>query len=302
MSPTSSSSAVPMNGRTVVVTGGNSGVGKATATALAAAGAHTVITARSEERGRQALADIRRASGSDRVDLVVFDLADLASVRAGSTELLDRYEQIHVLVNNAGLVLSERSETGDGFESTFAINHLGPFLLTHLLTERLIASAPARVVNVASTAHRSARHGLDFDDLQARRGYRGMQVYARSKLANILFTNQLARRLASTGVTANSLHPGVVATGYARDGDTSGVLAFGVKVIKPFVLTPEKGARTSVFLASSPEVAEVTGQYFVKCRARTTSPAARSEAAAELLWSVSEELVGLAEPTADGSA
>jgi NAD(P)-dependent dehydrogenase (short-subunit alcohol dehydrogenase family) len=277
-------------------------VGKATATALAAAGAHTVITARSEERGRQALADIRRASGSDRVDLVVFDLADLASVRAGSTELLDRYEQIHVLVNNAGLVLSERSETGDGFESTFAINHLGPFLLTHLLTERLIASAPARVVNVASTAHRSARHGLDFDDLQARRGYRGMQVYARSKLANILFTNQLARRLASTGVTANSLHPGVVATGYARDGDTSGVLAFGVKVIKPFVLTPEKGARTSVFLASSPEVAEVTGQYFVKCRARTTSPAARSEAAAELLWSVSEELVGLAEPTADGSA
>ena len=206
---------------------------------------------------------------------MVFDLADLASVREGAGQLLERYEQIHVLVNNAGLVLSERTETTDGFESTFGINHLGPFLLTRLLTERLVASAPARVVNVASTAHRSARHGLDFDDLQSRRRYRGMQAYGRSKLANILFTTELARRLSGTGVTANSLHPGTVATGYARDGDASGVLAFGVKVIKPFILSPEKGARTSVYLASSPEVAEVTGQYFVKCRPRTPSPAAR---------------------------
>jgi NAD(P)-dependent dehydrogenase (short-subunit alcohol dehydrogenase family) len=280
-----------MDGRTVVVTGGNSGVGKATATALAAAGARTVITARSQTRGQQALADIRGASGSDQVDLVAFDLADLASVREGAKQLLDRYEQIHVLVNNAGLVLSERTETTDGFESTFAINHLGPFLLTRLLTERLVASAPARVVNVASTAHRSARHGLDFDDLQSRRHYRGMHAYSRSKLANILFTTELARRLSDTGVTANSLHPGTVATGYARDGDASGLLAFGVKVIKPFIRTPEKGARTSVYLASSPEVAEVTGQYFVNCRPRTPSPAARNEVAAGLLWSVSEELV-----------
>ncbi|HEY4947269.1 MAG TPA: SDR family NAD(P)-dependent oxidoreductase, partial [Acidimicrobiales bacterium] len=242
----------PMDGQTVVITGGNSGVGRATAAALAGAGARTVITARSESRGREALADIRRSSGSDQVDLVVFDLADLASVRKGAAVLLDRYDQIHVLVNNAGLVLTERTATADGFEATFGINHLGPFLLTRLLLDRLIASAPARVVNVASTAHRSARHGMDFDDLQSRRGYKGMQVYGRSKLANILFTDELARRLVGTGVTANCLHPGTVATGYARDGDATGFLAFGVKVIRPFILTPEQGARTSVYLASSP--------------------------------------------------
>jgi NAD(P)-dependent dehydrogenase (short-subunit alcohol dehydrogenase family) len=280
-----------MQGRTVVVTGANSGVGKATATALAGAGADTVITARSEERGRAAVTEIRRASGSDRVDLVRFDLGDLASVRRGAAEILERCPKIDVLVNNAGLVQSERSETVDGFEATFAINHLGPFLLTRLLTERLVASAPARVVNVASTAHQAARHGLDFDDLQSTRNYRGMRAYGRSKLANILFTDELARRLAGTGVTANSLHPGTVATGFARDHDATGFLAFGIKVIKPFILTPEQGARTSVYLATSPDVAEVSGRYFVKCRARTPSPAAQDVAAATLLWSVSEELV-----------
>jgi NAD(P)-dependent dehydrogenase (short-subunit alcohol dehydrogenase family) len=293
-----SASALPtasMQGRTVVITGANSGVGLATAVALARAGADTVITARHQGRGGQAVADVRRASGSDHVDLVVFDLADLASVRRGAEAVLDRCPRIDALVNNAGLVLSERTETVDGFEATFATNHLGPFLLTRLLTERLVASAPARVVNVASTAHQGARRGLDFDDLQSIRHYRGMQAYSRSKLANILFTNELARQLSGTGVTANSLHPGTVASGFARDDDAKGFLAFGVKVIKPFILTPEQGARTSVYLASSPEVADVTGQYFVKCRARTPSPAARDEAAAALLWSVSEELVDRAE-------
>jgi NAD(P)-dependent dehydrogenase (short-subunit alcohol dehydrogenase family) len=281
----------PMDGKTVVITGGNSGVGKATAEALAAAGASTVITARSESRGRQAQADIRRASGSDRVDLVLFDLADLESVRQGAAQLLDRYEQIHVLVNNAGLVLSERSETKDGFEATFGINHLGPFYLTRLLTDRLVASSPARVVNVASTAHRSARRGVGFDDLQSEKRYSGMNAYSRSKLANILFTNELARRLSGTGVTANSVHPGTVASGFARDDDAKGFLAFGIKVIKPFILTPQKGARTSVYVASSPEVADVTGRYFVKCRPRTPSAAAQDQNAATLLWSISEQLV-----------
>jgi NAD(P)-dependent dehydrogenase (short-subunit alcohol dehydrogenase family) len=280
-----------MDGRTVVITGANSGMGKATATALARAGARTVITARSESRGAEALADIRRASGSDQVDLVVFDLADLASVRDGAAQLLDRYGQIHVLVNNAGLVLSKRTETKDGFESTFGINHLGPFYLTRLLTDRLIASAPSRVVNVSSTAHSSARKGVGFDDLQSQSGYSGMRVYGRSKLANILFTTELARRMAGKGVTANSLHPGVVATGFARDDDASGFLAFGIKVIKPFILTPEKGARTSVYLASSPAVDGVTGKYFVKCRPKTPSAAAQDEVAAGRLWSISEELV-----------
>ena len=228
----------------------------------------------------------------------MFDLADLGSVRDGARRLLDAYEQIHVLINNAGLVLSHRSETKDGFEATFGINHLGPFLLTRELTGRLEASAPARVVNVASTAHRSARKGLDFDDLQSERHYAGMQAYGRSKLANILFTNELARRLSGRGVTANSVHPGTVATGFARDGDASGLLAFGIKLIKPFILTPEKGARTSVYLASSPEVEGVTGRYFIKCRPRNPSAAARDEAAAALLWSVSEELADRTAPRA----
>jgi NAD(P)-dependent dehydrogenase (short-subunit alcohol dehydrogenase family) len=230
---------------------------------------------------------------------VVFDLADLASVRSGAAEILQRFETIDVLINNAGLVLTERTETKDGFEATFGINHLGPFLLTQLLTDRLIASAPARVVNVSSTAHQGARRGLDFDDLQSLDNYRSMQAYGRSKLANILFTTELARRLSDRGVTANSLHPGMVASGFARDGDTKGVMAFGIKLIKPFVLTPAQGARTSVYLASSPEVAGVNGQYFVNCRPKQPSPPARDEAAAVLLWSISEELVGEASSAAD---
>ena len=221
----------------------------------------------------------------------------LDSVARGADELLERCPRLDVLINNAGLVLSERTETKDGFEATFGINHLGPFALTQLLTERLIASAPARVVNVASVAHQGARRGLDFEDLQSLHHYRGMQAYSRSKLANILFTTELARRLAGTGVTANSLHPGTVATGFARDDDAKGFLAFGIKLIKPFILTPEKGARTSIYLASSPEVADVTGAYFVKCRPKTPSEAARNEVAAGLLWSISEELIEQATTT-----
>ena len=285
-----------MKGKTVIVTGANSGIGKATATALAGAGARTLVTARNETSGRETVAEIRGSTGSDEVELVVFDLADLTSVRRGAAELLDRADRIDVLVNNAGLVLTKRAETKDGFEATFAINHLGPFLLTTLLLDRITASAPARIVDVSSTAHRSARRGLDFDDLQSNRRYSGMKAYSQSKLANILFTTELARRLKGTGVTANAVHPGTVATGFARDGDTSGVVAFGVKLIKPFVLTPEKGARTSVYLASSPDVAEVTGGYFVKCRQAKPSAAARDEQAAARLWAVSEELVSQPSP------
>ncbi len=294
MSPPSTPEVTRMDGRTVIVTGASSGIGRATATALARAGARTVLTARDASRGRDALDAVRRSSGSEDVHLVLFDLGDLGSVRAGAAELLDGNPEIHVLVNNAGLVLSERRETVDGYEATFATNHLGPFLLTELLTDRLVASAPARVVNVTSDAHKSARRGLDFDDLQSERGYRGMQAYGRSKLANILFTTELARRLAGSGVTANCAHPGVVATGFGRDGDTKGVFAFGLKLIKPFVLTPEKGARTSVYLASSPEVAGVTGKYFVKCAEASPSAAAQDADAAARLWAVSDELVAAA--------
>ena len=285
-----------MTGKTVIITGGNSGIGKATATALAGAGARVVITARNEQRGRDAVADIAAASGSDRVELSVFDLADLSSVRAGAADLLERCPRIDVLCNNAGLILSERSLSADGYEATFAINHLGPFLLTDLLLDRLKESAPSRIVNVASTAHSFARHGMVFDDLMAERSYKQMQVYGRSKLANILFTAELAKRLAGTGVTANSLHPGSVNTGYARDGDTSGFMAWGVEIYShlPISLTPEKGARTSVYLCSSPEVEGVTGRYFAKCREKTPSANARDEAAAARLWSVSEDLIAAA--------
>jgi len=279
-----------MTGKTVVVTGGNSGIGFETAAALARAGGRLVITVRDGARGAAAVSAIRARTGNENVDAVVFDLGSMASVRQGAADILGRCDRIDVLVNNAGLVLTERRETVDGLEGTFAVNHLGPFLLTRLLLDRIVGSAPARIVNVASTAHKGARHGLDFDDLQSTRRYGGMQAYSKSKLANIYFTTELARRLDGTGVTVNCLHPGTVATGYGRDGDASGFLAFGVKVIKPFILTAEQGARTSVFLASSPDVAGVTGQYFAKCRARTPSAAARDSAAAARLWEASEQL------------
>ncbi len=280
-----------MTGKTVIVTGGNSGIGLETAVALAGAGAKTLITARDRGRGESALADLRARSGQGDVDLVLFDLASVASIKEGAAAILQKCDRIDVLVNNAGVVLSDRRETADGFEATLGINHLGPFVLTELLLQRIKDSAPARIVNVASTAHKGAGKGLDFDDLQSARAYSGMKVYSKSKLANIYFTTELARRLEGTGVTVNCLHPGTVATAYGRDGDSSGVLAFGLKVIKPFILSAAQGARTSIYLASSPDVANVTGQYFVKNKVRTPSKAAQDDEAARRLWKSSEELI-----------
>jgi NAD(P)-dependent dehydrogenase (short-subunit alcohol dehydrogenase family) len=282
-----------MSGKTVVVTGGNSGIGLETAGALAGAGARVVITARDPQRGQAAVDELKKRAPAGSVELSVFDLASLESVRAGAVDLLNRLDRIDVLVNNAGLVLSKRSETVDGFETTFQVNHLGPFLLTMLLLDHIKESTPARIVNVSSTAHQSARRGLDFDDLQSTGGYSAMSVYGRTKLANIYFTTELARRLSGTGVTANALHPGTIRSGFARDGDSSGWFAIGIRIAQPFMLTVEKGAETSIYLASSPEVEGVSGQYFVKSRPRTPSKAARDEAAAGHLWEESERMVGL---------
>jgi NAD(P)-dependent dehydrogenase (short-subunit alcohol dehydrogenase family) len=286
-----------MQGRTIVVTGGNSGIGLETAQALAGMGARVIVTARNADKGRAAVARmVERLDGQPQVQLVVFDLSDLSSVRRGAEEILEQAPRLDVLINNAGVVLTERHVTVDGYEATFATNHLGPFLLTNLLLDRLRESAPSRIVNVASTAHNAARKGIPFDDLQSSRRYRGMRVYGESKLANILFTLELSRRLAGSGVTATALHPGTVRTGYGADGDARGLLAFGLKISRPFFLSPEKGARTSIYLASSPEVAGVTGQYFVKCKPAKPRRWAQDPEAAQRLWQVSEELVGLAEP------
>ena len=281
-----------MSGKTVVVTGGNSGIGLETAVALGQMGARMLITARSAERGNAAVATITdRLGGKGSVELVVFDLADLSSVRQGAADILSRCPRVDVLVNNAGLTLSERQETVDGYEATFAINHLGPFLLTQLLLPRLEASAPSRIINVASTAHNQARKGMPFDDLQSTGRYATMRVYGMSKLANILFANELARRLEGTGVTANSLHPGTVRTGFGGDGDVKGLFALGIKIGAPLFMSPAKGALTSVYLASSPEVATVSGKYFAKCKPKTPKPQAQDAEAARRLWDASEVLV-----------
>jgi NAD(P)-dependent dehydrogenase (short-subunit alcohol dehydrogenase family) len=271
-----------MTGKTIVITGANSGIGKAAATELARRGAHVVITARDRARGEAARDDVRRTSGNDAVDLLLGDFAELAQVRSLAAEIA-RLPRLDVLINNAGLMLTERRETRDGFETTFQVNHLAPFLLTNLVLDKLTATPGARVVTVSSDAHKRGG-ALDFDDLQSRRSYAPFAVYGRSKLANILFTRELARRLAGTGATANCLHPGVVATGFAGDGDTSGLFPFLLRIGRPFLMTPEKGAETIVYLAASPDVADVSGGYFVRCREKTPGRSALDDAAARRLW------------------
>ena len=281
-----------MDGRVVLITGGNAGIGKETAVALASMGARVVFTARDEARGSDARTEIRTRSGSDEVEVMPLDLARFASVRDFAKRWGDEHDQLDVLVNNAGLILNSRRQTDDGYEMTFQVNHLGPFLLTQLLRDQLVAGDDARVVNVASDAHSSARRGLDFDDLQSTRHYRGFRVYGKTKLANILFTRELARRWADTGVTANAVHPGFVASSFGRDGDTGRFGALLFPLLKPFALSPEQGARTQVYVASAPELAGISGGYWVKSAPATPSAAAQDDAAAARLWQVSEELVG----------
>jgi NAD(P)-dependent dehydrogenase (short-subunit alcohol dehydrogenase family) len=229
-------------------------------------------------------------SGGIDVDLVTGDFSSLASVRGIAAEVLERWPRLDVLVNNAGLMLGSRRETVDGHEMTFQVNHLGPFLLTNLLRDQLAAGADARVVNVASAAHSSARKGLDFDDLQAQR-YRSYQVYARSKLANILFTRELARRWNDTGVTVNAVHPGFVASDFGRDGDAGKLAGLVMPLLRPFALRPQQGAQTQIYVASAPELTGITGGYWAKSAPATPSAAAQDDAAAARLWEVSEQLV-----------
>jgi NAD(P)-dependent dehydrogenase (short-subunit alcohol dehydrogenase family) len=285
-----------MSGKTVLITGGNAGIGKQTAIALAMLGAKVVFTARNLRKGDVARAEIREAANSKQVECLTLDLASLASIERFAKEFLARFPRLDVLILNAGLVLDHRSETEDGFETTFGVNHLGHFYLTSLLRERLEASAPARILVVASDYHRAAPEGLDFDDLMHRRKFRGWKVYARSKLANIMFVRALARRLEGSKVTVNALHPGMVRSSFGGDGDLRGLQRIGWSLLSPFMISAEKGARTTVYLASSPEVEGKSGNYYVRCRATKPSRAARDDDAGERLWTISEAL--LAEATA----
>lgn len=279
-----------MTGRTVVVTGGNTGIGRATARGLAALGARVTITSRDRERGERAVEHIREATGNDLVECVSLDLCRLDSVRSCAKELLDRLDRIHVLDLNAGAILSRRETTADGLEAQFQANHLGHFLLTDMLLERLERSAPARVIVLSSWGHRQAGSGLSFDDLQwERRPYRGSLVYSSTKLMNLYFAFELARRVGAKGITVNAVHPGFVASDFGYGGDTRW-LAVGMLLVRPFARSPERGARTPVWLASSPEMEGVTGGYYADCKQTETSPAALDRQAAERLWAVSEQL------------
>ena len=284
-----------MEGKVCVVTGATSGIGKAAAAALARRGATVVMVGRDRGRTEAAAAEIRSESAPPpRAEIA--DLASMEQVR-GLAERLAGLERIDVLINNAGLVLRERRITPDGCEHVFALNHLAPFLLTNLLLPKLTASVPARVVTVTSDAHSAAR--LDLSDPNLERGWDSWRSYANSKLANILFTRELARRLDGTGVTANCAHPGVVRTGFGRQA--SPLLKLGITIGRPFMLSPARGADTIVYLASSPAVADQTGGYYVKRQRREPSAAARDDAAARNLWEISEQMTGLTPAQSAGS-
>lgn len=281
-----------LTGKNIVITGGNAGIGKEAAVGLAGLGAHVVITSRNGERGRAAREEIVGRSGNSDVEVMSLDLASFRSIRSFAADVLDRVDRLDVLVDNAGLIHRQRTETEDGFETTFGVNHLGHFLLTTVLLERLRASAPARVVVVASDAHKGARQGLDFDDLQSTGHYRWGKAYSKSKLANIYFARELAHRLEGSGVTSNSLHPGFVRSDFGRGGDLGPVYGWGIKYLAgPFAISPEKGARTTIYLASSPEVGGVSGGYFYKCKPARPSAVAQDDDAARRLWDASEQLV-----------
>jgi NAD(P)-dependent dehydrogenase (short-subunit alcohol dehydrogenase family) len=279
----------PMAGKSVLITGGTGGIGRATAIGLAKMGARVGITGRDATRTKQAAADIRSASGNPAVDAFAADMATQAEIRRLAAAVLEAYPRLDVLVNNVGGFWAHRHITADGLEFTFALNHLAPYLLTNLLLDRLRASAPARVVTVSSGAH--ARGRIDFDDLQGARGYSGNRAYSQSKLANILFSNELARRLEGTGVTANSLHPGVVGTNFGAE-DQARFFTLVKRLVLPILKTPEQGAQTSIYVASSPELDGVTGQYFANRKPKRASKAAYDQLASGRLWEVSSELVG----------
>lgn len=286
-----------LRGKVALVTGATNGIGKVTARELAKMGAATVIIGRSAEKVQQTRDEIRQAAGHAQIEGIVADLSLMSQTRAAADEFRQSYDRLDVLVNNAAIGASQRAVTGEGFERMFALNHLSYFLLTNLLLDIIRASAPARIVNVSSDAHRTTY--LDFDNLQSERdwGRAGFKAYGRTKLMNILFTRELARRLEGTGVTANAVHPGTVATGIWRGA--GGVFGTVIGALAPLLMrTPEEGAQTSIYVATSPEVEGMTGLYFSDSKPVSPSKAAQDDAAARRLWTVSAGLAGLSETAA----
>ncbi len=278
-------------GKSVLVTGGTGGIGRATAVGLAALGARVGITGRDQARAEAAAVGVRAAPGSPAVDVFAADMSVQAGVRRLAAQVLDTYPRLDVLVNNVGGFWAHRHVTADGLEHTFALNHLAPFLLTNLLLDRLTASAPARIVTVSSGAH--ARGFLDFDDLQGERNYSGQRAYSQSKLANVMFTYELARRLEGTGVTATVCHPGVVRTSFGAE-DQAAYVAVMIRVARPFMKTPARGAVTPIYLASSPAVEGITGRYYGNRKPTTSSKASHDTTAAARLWQASAGLTATA--------
>jgi NAD(P)-dependent dehydrogenase (short-subunit alcohol dehydrogenase family) len=278
-----------MGEKVCLITGATSGIGKATAMGLASMGASVVMVGRDRDRGEAALADIKEKSANASVGLMLADLSSQEEIRRLAHEIREAYPRLDVLINNAGVIRSERITTADGIETTFAVNHLAYSLLTNLLLDVLKASAPSRIVNVASGEQRNGT--IDFDDLQGEKGYKGAKAYSQSKLATVLFTYELARRLEGTGVTANCLHPGVVGTNLGSG--VSGAFGFVVRALTPLMKSPEKGAETSIYLASSPEVEGLSGGYFVKKAEARSSDASYDERIARRLWEASAELTNL---------
>ena len=277
----------PLSGKTCLVTGATSGIGKVTARELAGMGARVVFTARDARKADAVKSEIARAVPKAMLEVIQVDLSSMRAVREAAADYRRRFTRLDLLVNNAGAIFWKREMTVDGLERTFATNHLAYFLLTRELLDLLKASAPSRIINVASNAHRRGR--IHFDDLQLERGYSAWGAYGQSKLANILFTRELARRLHGTGVTANAVHPGGVATSFGRSG--SGWMDLLYRLAAPFLLSPEKGARTTLYVGTAPELENHSGGYFAHSSQATPSPEAQDDDSAKRLWEESERIL-----------
>lgn len=279
----------PLAGKCCIVTGANSGIGKVVARELGRQGATVTMVCRDQGKGEAAKKEIELATGSKSIELMIADLSSLESVRNLAKTYKEKHDKLHILVNNAGLLMGKREVTADGLETTFVVNYLSQFLLTNLLLDTLKASAPSRIVNVTSDAHYQGH--IDFDDLEEEKKYSPMKSYSQSKLAQVLFTHELAEKLVGTGVTVNAVHPGVVRTNW---GDEGGPMSIAIRLGRPFMLSPDKGAETPLYVATSPEVADISGKFFAKKKEKESSEESYNKAESKQLWEISAKLSGIA--------